>query len=370
MRDPRVEKLAEVLVNYSLRLKRGDLLFISGREVTAPLMRAVYREALAVGAHPVIWAEIEGTDEIFLKHGSEEQLGFVNPLWETIVEQGDALLTIWGGRNTKHLAGVDPKNIAVRRRSGKEVREKFVQRMASGEMRWCGTQFPTHSDAQEAAMSLTEYEDFVYGAGLLDRADPVKEWQRVAERQQRLVERLEQVQELHILTEETDLKVGVAGRRWMNACGRENFPDGEVYTSPHREQVEGRIRFSFPGIYDGREIEDIRLTFREGRIVEATAAKGEELLLALLDTDEGARYLGEVAIGTNDNIRRFTRNMLFDEKIGGTLHLAVGQGFPETGGEGHNTSGVHWDMLADMRRGGRIYADGELIYEDGRFLIG
>ena len=215
-------------------------------------------------------------------------------------------------------------------------------------------------------MSLAEYAEFVFGAGLMNEDDPVAHWREIDAQQDKICQFLNTRSQLRIVSKDTDISMSIAGRKWINCSGHENFPDGEVFTGPVEDSVNGHIRFSFPGIYAGKEIEDIRLEFKDGKVVKATAAKGEELLQALLDTDAGARYVGEVAVGTNFGIQKFTRNMLFDEKIGGTVHLAIGASYPESGGK--NESGIHWDMLCDMREGGEIYADGQLIYKSGKFL--
>jgi aminopeptidase len=238
--------------------------------------------------------------------------------------------------------------------------------MGNGSLRWCGTQYPTYSDAQEAAMSLSDYEDFVYGAGLLDTENPVAEWKKISAQQERWVKYLDTKKELHILSEGTDIRVKVNGRKWINCDGRVNFPDGEIFTSPVEDSINGFITFSFPGIYSGKEIEGIKLEIENGKVIKAAAQKGEDLLQALLATDEGSSFFGEVAIGTNYGIKKFTRNMLFDEKIGGTIHMAIGDSMPEAGGI--NRSTLHWDMLCDMRKGGKIFADGELFYENGEFI--
>ena len=216
-------------------------------------------------------------------------------------------------------------------------------------------------------MSLNEYEQFVFQACHLDKEDPVKYWKEFGSELERIAEILDEKKELHIISEDTDIKCKIEGRKWVPDKGKENYPGGEVFTGPIEDSVEGKIRFSFPGIYQGKEIKDIRLKFEKGKVVKASAAKGEDLLKTLLETDEGARYVGEVAVGCNKGITQFTRNMLFDEKIGGTVHLAIGRSYPETGGQ--NESTIHWDMLCDMKNGGQIFADDELIYEDGEFII-
>ncbi|MFA5522874.1 MAG: aminopeptidase [Tissierellales bacterium] len=367
MRDIRLQKLAHLIINYSLGIKKDEYLHITGSVATEPLLKELYREALRVGAYPEITAGVEGISEILLKDGSDEQLKFVSPVNKTIAEKYDATIHLLGGVNTKELAGVDPQRIVARRRGLKEIVDIKNKREANGEYRWCLTQFPTHSDAQEGSMSLEEYEDFVFKAGLIDKDDPTAEWKRISEEQEKVVKYLDKKKDIRIVSKETDLRMSTSGRKWVNCDGKVNFPDGEVFTGPVEDSVEGHIRFSFPGIYAGKEIEDIRLTFEKGKVVKAEAAKGEDLLLALLDTDAGSRTLGEIAIGTNYGIQQFTRNMLFDEKIGGTVHAAVGASYPSTGAK--NESTVHWDMLCDMRDGGKIYADGELFYENGKFIF-
>ncbi len=367
MGDVRVERMAKTLVHYSLGLNAGDYFVIRGSEATAPLIKAVYREAITVGAHPEVMVGLDGIPEIFFNDANEAQLEFISPMQKLAMERCDALLSIRGDFNTRSLSGVDPSRQARRSKAMGEVNRIFMKRSAEGSLRWCATQFPTHSDAQEANMSLDEYTDFVYGACRLDLEDPVAAWGAVHAHQQRLVEAMSRFDTLRIVGEGTDLTLGVGGRTWINCSGHHNFPDGEIFTGPIEDSANGHIRFSFPGIYAGKEIEDIRLTFESGRVVKAEAARGEELLQALLASDEGASYLGELGIGTNDNIDRVTRNMLFDEKVGGTVHLAVGAGYPESGSA--NTSGVHWDMLCDLRRGGEIYGDGTLIYKDGAFVL-
>jgi aminopeptidase len=301
-----------------------------------------------------------------LKVGSDEQLGYLSPLALQEIETIDATLTIWADTNTKSLSGVEPRKAALAQQARRPLLARFLERSAAGDLNWCGTLFPTSAHAQDAEMSLTEYEDFVYGAGLLHEPDPVAAWQAVRDRQARVVELLSSKRVLRIVAPGTDLTLSVAGRTWINADGTKNFPDGEVFTGPVEESAEGHITFSFPAVHLGREVEGIHLVFERGKVVTATATKGQELLTSLLDMDAGARYLGEFAFGTNPGIQRYTRNTLFDEKIGGTIHLALGASYPDTGGV--NQSGLHWDIVCDLRQGGRVYADGALIYQDGAFL--
>jgi aminopeptidase len=366
MADPRHEKLAKVLVHYSLSIKPGDKLLIEGADIAAPLIREVYREAVRAGAHVTTDIALAGLREIELRESSDEQLTHVSELDKFWTEYFDATLTIWSEQNTRSLSGIDPERIARRREAHAGLFKRGLERMAKGEHRWCGTLFPTHGYAQDAGMSLSDYENFVFGAGMLDQEDPLAAWRKVHQEQQHIADFLAQHDEIHIIAPDTDIIYHVGGRKWVNCAGTENFPDGEVFTGPIENSVNGTVRFSYPAFYDGHQVEDVRLTFREGKVVENRAARGLDFLNAMLDTDAGARFLGEVAFGLNYNIKGFTGETLFDEKIGGTMHMALGASFPETGAV--NESGIHWDMVCDLREG-KVYADGQLCYENGKFLI-
>lgn len=366
MKDSRLEKLAHLLVHYSTKVKPGDFVFVSADEVAAPWLVAVAREATKAGAHVETLLSSQDALEARLRHASEEELGRGNFLMEQMLGRADVWLSAWAARNLKTLTGIPAERMKLHSRGQSAWRKVYGERMGSGALRWCGTQFPTHADAQEANMSLEDYEDFVYGAGLLDAENPAAEWEKVSASQERWARWLDGRSELRVVSEGTDIRVGVAGRKWINCDGRVNFPDGEIFTSPVEDRIEGVISFSFPGIYAGKDVEGIVLEVKAGRVVKASAKKGQDLLEALLETDEGASLFGEVAIGTNYGIGRFTRNMLFDEKIGGTVHMALGDSMGEAGGR--TRSAIHWDMLCDMRKGGRIYADGRLFYENGRLI--
>jgi len=366
MADIRLQRLARLLVEYSTEVKPGDKVFIQCEDVAIPFMIAMAKEAVKKGGKIETLVSVPEVKEILYKYGAQQQLDEPSSTFKLLVDQADVFISAWGTKNTRANNNVDSTKLQRQIRANSETRKEFSRKMGTGEIRWCGTQFPTHADAQEAGMSLSEYEDFVYGAGLLDLEDPVAEWQRIHQEQERWITYLNARKELHIISKGTDLRVNIDGRTWINCDGTANFPDGEIFTAPVETGVNGHITFSFPGIYLGKEIENIYLEVAHGQVVKATASKGEELLHALLDTDEGARLFGEVAIGTNYGIQKFTRNMLFDEKIGGTVHLAIGDAYPESGGL--NRSAIHWDMLCDMRDGGKIYADGELFYQDGKFI--
>jgi aminopeptidase len=367
MSDPRVAKLADLLVNYSVALQPGQVVRIDAATVAAPLVTEVYRHALRAGAHPRTRIEVEGLDVIAVGEASDEQLSFVSDLDRFEVEQLAAIMTIWADRNTRALTQADPARVSRRIASRRELNKRFWERIDAGEATWVGTRFPTEAHAQDAEMSLPEYEDFVYGAcHVREQQDPVAHWRSVSVDLNARARDLEAFRELRIVGTDTDLTVGVGGRSWLAADGKLNMPDGEVFTSPVETETEGEIRFSFPAIFHGRDVEDVRLRFEGGRVVAAEAKTAKDYLRSLLDMDEGSRILGEVAFGLNYEIDRFTRDILFDEKIGGTLHLALGSSFKKLGGE--NESGLHWDMICDLRSDGEVYADGELVWKAGRFL--
>jgi aminopeptidase len=367
MADPRVQKLAQVLVHYSLDLQRGEEFALRTSPLAAELSLAVYKEALLAGAFISVVNIIPGLDEVFFKYASDEQLDYISPLNRLVTEKYRAILDIEAEHNTRELSGVDPSRQSRSRRARKDLFQTYIDRIGSKDLKWCATVYPTQALAQEADMSLSEYQDFVYGAGLLDLPDPVEGWKAETVRQQRLMNWLEGKNQVTIQGKDVDLKMSIRGRLFEGASGKLNFPDGEIYTSPVEDSVNGWVRFAYPAIYMGREVIDVELWFEDGKIVKEKASKGQDMLTKLLNTDAGSRFLGELGIGTNYAIQRFTKNMLFDEKIGGTIHLAVGMGFPEANGK--NQSSIHWDMLCDMAQS-EIRVDGELFYKDGKFMLG
>jgi aminopeptidase len=367
MTDPRVAKLADLLVNYSLELGPGQLVRIDAATVAAPLVTEIYRSALRAGANPRTRVEVEGLDVIAVSESSDEQLTFVSEIERFEVESVDAVVTIWADRNTRSLSQADPRRVSRRIGSRRHLTNRFWERIDEEKAAWVGTRFPTDAHAQDAEMSLAEYEDFVYSAcHVQGDQDPVAHWRAVSVELNARARELETFRELRIVGPDTDLRVGVNGRSWLAADGRLNMPDGEIFTSPLETETDGEIRFSFPAIFHGRGVEDVRLRFEGGRVVEAEARAGADYLRSLLDMDDGSRILGEVAFGLNYEIDRFTRDILFDEKIGGTMHLALGSSFKKLGGQ--NESGLHWDMISDLRADGEVYADGELVWKAGRFL--
>ncbi len=356
-----------MLVNYSVAVKKDQLVRVNGSATAMPLMLEIQRQVIAAGSHPMLRLAADEANEIFLKSASAEQLAYVNPVTKYEYEKIDCSIGIWAEENTRALTNCDPEKIRLSQAARQPLMDIFMKRAATGKLRWTGTQFPTNACAQEAEMSLAEYEDFVYSAGLLGEVDPVAAWKRISARQQKLTDHMNGRKALRVVAANgTDLRMSVEGMRWLNSDGHENFPDGEVFTGPVIDSVNGTVRFSFPAVHHGREVQDVRLTFKDGRVIDASAAKGEDFLHKMLDTDAGSRSLGECAMGTNYQITRYTRNTLFDEKIGGTMHFALGAGYPETGNK--NQSGLHWDMVVDLRSGGFIEVDGAKINVDGRFM--
>jgi aminopeptidase len=366
MPDPRVIKLAQVLVNYSLNLQPGEKFRIRTSPLAEELSLAVYKEAILTGTHVTIQNSLAGSTEIFYKYASDAQLEHVSPITRLITETWDADLYIEAEHNTRELSAIDPSRMAMFRKANAELSKRYYERAALGEMKWSLTVYPTHAMAQEADMSLVDYQDFVYDACLLVEEDPVAAWINLGERQARYIQWLAGKDQVVIQGENVDLKFSIKGRTFENCDGKFNFPDGEIFTGPVEDSVNGHIRFSYPAIFSGQEVEDIELWFKDGRVAKETASKGQDLLTKMLDTDHGARCLGEWGIGTNYGIQRFTKNMLFDEKMGGTIHLALGSGYPETGSK--NDSGIHWDMLCDMKDS-EVWVDGDLLYKNGKFVI-
>src|SRR5512133_1733622 len=366
MRDPRYDALAALVLDHSLRLEAGKVLRIDADTVAAPLVLALHREAIKRGHHAYAALELSGLKEILVARGSDEQLDFVSPMALREMDALDASITIWSETNTRSFSRADTDRRQRQLAAERQVAMRRRDRIAHGEHRWCGTLCPTEAHAQDAAMSLGEYEEFYFRACHVHDEDPVGHWARVGETLQARAGELESVRGLRIVGEDTDLTVVVEGRTWRAAHGRQNVPDGEVYTSPVETGVNGTIRFGFPAVFVGREIDDARLVLENGRVVAAEAAGGEDYLRSLLELDEGASGVGEIAFGLNYEIDRFTRNILFDEKIGGTMHMALGMGFEALGGQ--NRSALQLDLICDLRREGEVYADGELVWRSGQFL--
>jgi aminopeptidase len=369
MADQRIEKMARVLVDYSVAIQPGERVLIESTTLAEDLVRACYRRVLEAGAHPHILLSLPDQDEILYASGNDEQLDFVPSFNKLAADTFDARIRIYAEANTRALSKVEPAHAARRQKALSAVQSVVFRRAAQGAFKWISTQFPTQAFAIEAEMGWQEYQDFLYAANHCDDCtpDPQAYWQEFGRWQQRLVDRVNGHDLVTVQGPNADLSLSVRGRSFFNSCGIHNLPDGEIYTGPVESSVNGWVRFTYPGMFAGRSVEGIELVFRDGQVVEARAEKNEALLNEMLATDAGARSVGEFAIGTNFEIKRFTRNILFDEKIGGTFHLALGQSYAETGGQ--NKSGIHWDLICDLREG-EIRVDGEPLMQLGRLVEG
>ncbi len=373
MADIRLLRMARALVHYSLGIKKGDRLSIRTEPVAAPLVREIVREALHAGAFPETIITLPGIAQIRFQQASDEQLSYIPPVLRLAFEEYETMLHIQAEENKKELSSVDPARIAVAQKASQGLLQTALQRTnsqnpyAEGSLRWCRTMFPTNAYAQDADMSLSDFEDFVYRACFLDDENPVARWQELSRQQERLVQWLGGKHTVQLRGQDTDLILSIDGRTFINDDGHYNLPGGEFFTSPVEDSANGIVRYTFPATFGGRSAEDVRLRFENGVVVEARAGQGQDHLDKMLAMDDGARRLGEFAFGNNRNVDRCTRDTLFDEKMGGTVHLALGNSIPETGGI--NKSALHWDMVCDLRQGSEIRVDGELFCKDGEFVI-
>jgi aminopeptidase len=336
-------------------------------ELAKPLVQAVYVKILEAGGHPWIYIDMLSTQELFFNHASDEQMAYVPEPMELAMSKFECMIRILAEENTHSLGNVDPKKIVKRSQAMRRLMQIYMDRAAKGELRWTLTAYPTQAFAQDADMSLDEYTEFIYNAVMPDKNDPIGYWKKVFAKQEHIVKWLKGKKNVHLVGKGTDLRLSIEGRDFINCACHENVPDGEVFTGPVEDSIEGHVSFSYPTIYQGREVIGVQLDFVKGKVVKATAEKNEEFLNKTIDVDEGGRYVGEFAIGTNEGIQKFTREILFDEKIGGSFHMALGSGYPETGSKAR--SAIHWDMVCDLRDGGQIWVDDELFYENGKFVI-
>jgi aminopeptidase len=367
MADPRLHKLAEILVHYSAAVQPGDWVRILGDVVALPLVTEVARLVTRAGGNPTVHLTAEELDEAFLSEASQAQLEWIAPTDPIVNDQMDVSIRIAAASNTRALTGIDPAKQRLQQNARRDMRLRYMQRAAEGKLRWVLTQYPCAAYAQDADMSLRDYEDFVYAATFADQPDPVAAWRGIHDSQQHLVDWLKGKRDVRVRGPNIDMTLSIDGRTFINSDGRRNMPSGEIFTGPVESSVNGWVRFTYPAIRGGVEVEGVEFTFKDGKVVSASARKNEAYLLSQLDSDPGARYLGEFAVGTNYGIQRFTRSILYDEKIGGTLHMALGAGYPETGSK--NQSSIHWDFICDMRQDSEIYVDDELLYKDGQFQI-
>jgi aminopeptidase len=366
MKDQRTEKLADLVVNYSIGVKPNEKVLIRAHTTAEPLVKEINKKVIQAGGHPFLWLEYPGIERDLLQFGNDDQICFIPEPVNVLYSTYDCMIRVLADENTRALSAVDADKMTLYTKSRGPLLRTYMNRAASGDLRWALTAFPTNAYAQDADMSLEEYEDFVYGACMPDQSDPIGYWRRVSERQSRLVKWLEGKKKVHLISKDTDLRLSIEGRKFINCDCKVNIPDGEIFTGPVENSIEGHVSFSYPTIYNTREVNGVKLDFEKGKVVKASATKNEEFLLKTLDTDAGSRYVGEFAIGTNEGIQKFTRQILFDEKIGGSFHMALGKGYPESGSKAD--SAIHWDMICDLRDG-QIWVDDVLFYENGKFII-
>lgn len=361
-----LQKYARLLVDYCLAIQPGELLYLKATTLAEPLVREVYRYALQKGAHVEVQLSFMEENRIFIENAGEQQLNWISPASGEMMQKADAYLYIRAPFNVFEDSGLPGDKIKQRQHALEPLNKIYFERTGNGRLKRCLCQYPTTAAAQQARMSLENYEQFVYRACKLDKDDPTKAWLELRETQQKIVDYLHTKDMIRYVSEGTDISFSTKGRTWLNSDGRSNMPSGEVFTAPVEDSVNGEIAFSFPSVYLGTEFEAVRLKVKNGLVVGFEAQKGAEKLEEILAIP-GANRFGEAAIGTNYDINRYTGNILFDEKIGGTIHMALGQSYLQAGGK--NESSIHWDLITEMKNGGKIYADGTLIYENGTFLI-
>ncbi len=364
--DVRVRRWADTLVGYCLDVQPGEVVAIISTPLAEPLIQEVYRAVLHAGGHPLPVIGLPRLKHILLSEGSDEQITWRSPQEDMLAREIDKRLRIAAEPNPLALANIAPARQALANAPSQVHQRAKANGKKSKSIRWCGTLWPTEGYAQLAGMSLPEFEEFVFAACFLNDPDPAAQWIALGRQQQRYVDWLKGKQHIHVKAEDVDLRLSIADRVFINSDGKRNFPSGEFFTGPVEDSVEGYIRFDVPSARDGRIVRDVRLRFAGGRVIEASAAEGEAYLLAMLDKDEGARRLGEFAFGNNFGITRGIVNTLYDEKIGGTIHMALGESYPETGGV--NRSSIHWDFIRDLRAGGEVWVDDTLFLKDGRFI--
>ena len=362
------EKYAKLLVNYCLAVQPTDKVYINSTYLAEPLLSLLAKEIYIAGGIPILNIDIQGVNDLVLQYGDVHQLGWINPLKKHAMEHFDCYLNIRAPFSTgdDEREPADPEKFKLYQQAQQEINKIYFERIGNGAMRRCLCQYPTQAGADDARMSLKEYEQFVYQSCYLFDEDPVAKWLEVRKEQQVYSNYLNKVDKVQYLGPNIDITFSVKGRTWINSDGRANMPSGEVFSAPIENSVNGKVYFSYPTIYMGKDVVGISLEVKNGEVVSWNAEEGKEVLDKVFAID-GARKWGEVAIGTNYNIQRITRNILFDEKIGGSIHMAVGQSYKQCGGK--NESAVHWDMITDMKNGGQILADGVKIYESGKFLI-
>ena len=372
MADPRITKFATVLVEHSARVVPGDRILLEGTTAAEPLLRELYIQILEKDGHPHLMMTMPGLmpfsqEEMYLTYAKDTQLDFVPTFYKLAYDQFEGRIRIHSATNTHGTTNIDSAKLQRYHKALSSITEAQFRRGGEGSFKWVTTLFPTDGYAQDANMSLKEYEDFVFGAVHANEDDPIAFWKSVESKQQSAVNFMKGKSQVNLHGPNVDLTLSVEGRTFMNSFGTFNMPDGEIYTGPVEDSANGWVKFTYPANYGGTSVEGAELTFSNGRVSTAKADKNEEFLLKTLDIDDGSHYLGEFAIGTNFDIQKFTGNILFDEKIGGSFHMALGAGYPETGSK--NKSAIHWDMICDMRKDSEILVDGVLFYKNGQFVF-
>jgi aminopeptidase len=354
------DAFAALICDWCLEAAPGHQVLVETTTLAQEVAVAMHAALLDRGAWPLLRLEPTELEAQFYRHAQDRQLDEFAPLILAEAEAVDSRVLVRAPANTNALAGVDPAL------PPRVARARLPLQRARSARRWCLSMWPTPALAQQARMGDGDYAEFLRRALFLDQPDPIGAWRSLSERQAELVGRLSAVREVRIEADQTDLRLSVAGRTWINSDGRRNMPSGEVFTSPLERSANGHIRFDVPSSNRGADVAGVEVRFKDGEVVGAQAALGDEQLQAALATDPGARFLGELGIGTNRGIDRATGSTLLDEKIAGTIHLALGRSFPEAGGENH--SALHWDLICDLRRGGRVSADGEVLIENGTLV--
>ena len=372
MADSRVQKFANVLVEHSTRIKPGDRVLIEATTAAEPLVRELYIQILEKGGIPLPLIGFPGMvpfiqDDLYLTYAKDTQLDFVPTFHKVAYDQFESRIRIHSAVNTRATSSVDPVKSQRRGKGTSAITQTQMRRGAEGKLKWVTTLYPTDGYAQDAGMSLKDYEDFVFNAVHANEDDPIAYWNSTAKGQQKAIDFLVGKDLVTLQGPNVDLTLSIKGRKFMNSTGAHNMPDGEIFTGPVENSVNGWVKFTYPAIYGGVAVEGAELTFSHGRVEQAKAEKNQDYLIKMLESDDGSRFLGEFAIGTNFDIDKFTGNILFDEKIGGTFHMALGAGYPETGS--HNKSAIHWDMICDLRTDSEILVDGELFYKNGEFVF-
>ena len=361
-----LEKYAQLLVDYCVELKPKERLYIKSTILAVPLIKEIYSYALSKGAIVEYDLDFQGKNARYYTHASKDALKSQPTLYAKAMHEFDAYIMVRAPFNLMEDQNIGKDNAAIRRAVLKPIHDHYFERTADRSLKRSLCQFPTAASAQMARMSLDDYTRFVYDACYLYEDNPADSWRALGGTQQKYVDHLNSCSTIRYKNKRTDITFSVAGRSWINSDGKTNMPSGEVFSAPVEDSVEGTIYFNYPSVYSGHSVEGIELEIKQGKVVKATAEKGQEFLEKILKI-EGANYFGEVAIGTNYQIQKATGNILFDEKIGGTIHMALGQSYKQCGGK--NNSSIHWDMITDMKDGGQIFADDQCIYKDGIFLI-